>query len=225
MKTIKEAFVFLEDLKQNNHRDWFQAQKKTYEAYKKFYHETVAYFLLHLREYDARLSDLEVKNCTFRINRDIRFSKDKSPYKTHMGLWFSTQKSRKIPPGYYIHLEEGKSFIAGGLYVPEAEDVKKIRREIAFFHDDLNAILNEKEFKKHFGALDRDEAYTLKKGPKDFEADHPAIELLKLKSFTATSALTVHFHENENWREEIVQKLALLKPLNDFLLRALETEE
>jgi uncharacterized protein (TIGR02453 family) len=163
MKTVKEAFVFLEALKQNNHKEWFQSQKATYETYKKFYHETVGFMLSHLREYDARLIDLEVKNCTFRINRDIRFSKDKSPYKTHMGLWFSTHKIRKNAPGYYIHLESGKSFVAGGLYVPEAEDVKKIRREIAFFYDDLNAIINDKAFKSTFGDLDRDEAHTLKK--------------------------------------------------------------
>lgn len=225
MKHITEAFAFLEALRQNNHREWFHAQKSTYEAYKKFYHETVSYVLVRLRECDARLKDLEVKHCTFRVNRDIRFSKDKSPYKTHMGLWFSTDKNRKIPPGYYVHLEEGKSFVAGGLYVPEAAEVKKVRREIAYFYDDLNDILNEKEFKNTFGTLDREEAYTLKKGPKDYEADHPAIEFLKLKSYTATAPLPSDFHQNEHWMDEVVRQLALLKPLNDFLLRALDTEE
>jgi uncharacterized protein (TIGR02453 family) len=106
---------------------------------------------------------LEVKNCTFRINRDIRFSKDKSPYKTNMGVWFTQNKNRKNSPGYYIHYEKGNSFIAGGVWCPEANELKQIRKEIEFFHDDLDRIVANKNFKKEFGEFTRDETTCSKK--------------------------------------------------------------
>jgi uncharacterized protein (TIGR02453 family) len=221
----KEAVQFLDDLIANNTTDWMHANKKRYDNYKKEYHNYIAGILAEIKPLDKSLEPLEVKNCTFRINRDIRFSKDKSPYKTNMGVWFTQNKFRKNSPGYYIHFEKGNSFIAGGVWCPEPEELKRIRKEIAFFHEDLEAIVNNKMFKKEFGTITRDENNTLKKAPKDFEANHPAIEFLKLKSYTASQRIPDKDFLDPNFSKIVAQKLIVLKPLNDFLNRALETEE
>lgn len=221
----KEALQFLEDLIANNNTEWMHANKKRYEDYKKDYHNYIASILAEMKPLDKNLEPLEVKNCTFRINRDIRFSKDKSPYKTNIGVWLTQNKFRKNSPGYYIHFEKENSFIAGGVWCPEADELKRIRKEIAFFHEDLQTIVDNKNFKKEFGTLDRDEKNSLKKAPKDFDANHPAIEFLKLKSFTASQKLADNTFFNQNFSKTIAQKLIALKPMNDFLNRALETEE
>ena len=221
----KEALLFLEDLIANNNTDWMHANKKRYENYKKDYHNFIASLLAEMKPLDKTLEPLEVKNCTFRINRDIRFSKDKSPYKTNMGVWFTQNKFRKNSPGYYVHFEKGNSFIAGGVWCPEPEELKKIRKEIAYFHEDLEAIVKDKNFKKEFSTLTSDESNTLKKAPKDFDPNHPAIAFLKLKSFTASTKIDDALFTNDNFSKIVSQKLMALKPLNDFLNRALETED
>ncbi|MBP8887046.1 MAG: DUF2461 domain-containing protein, partial [Flavobacterium sp.] len=187
----KETIQFLDDLKANNNRDWFLENKKRYEAFKKDYQQLVADLLDVMKPLDPSLEMLEVKNCMFRINRDIRFSKDKTPYKSHLGIWLSSGAKDQNRSGYYIHLEKGASFIAGGLYCPESEDLKKMRKEIAYFHHDLEAILEEKEFKREFNDFDRNEKNTLKNPPRGYEKEHPAIELLKLKSFESSQKIDI----------------------------------
>ncbi|MFN3968698.1 DUF2461 domain-containing protein [Flavobacterium sp.] len=221
----KDALQFLEDLIANNNTDWMHANKKRYENYKKDYHSFIASLLAEIKPLDKTLEPLEVKNCTFRINRDIRFSKDKSPYKTNMGVWFTQNKFRKNNPGYYVHFEKGNSFIAGGVWCPEPDELKRIRKEIAFFHEDLDKIVNDKIFKKEFATLTRDESNTLKKAPKDFDPNHPAIEFLKLKSYTASAKIDDALFTDKDFSKIVAQKLIALKPLNDFLNRALETED
>jgi uncharacterized protein (TIGR02453 family) len=174
-----------------------------------------------MKPLDPSLEMLEVKNCTFRINRDIRFSKDKSPYKSHIGIWISSGAKGMNRSGYYIQIEKGASFIAGGLYCPEAEDLKKMRKEIAYFHDDLEAIINEKEFKD----FDRNEKNTLKNPPRGYEKDHPAIELLKLKSFESTQKFDIKAISQKDFVSVMSKKLIALKPLNDFINRALTSDE
>jgi len=221
----KEAVTFLEDLVANNNTDWMHANKKRYESFKKDYHNYIASVLTEMKALDKKLEPLEVKNCTFRINRDIRFSKDKSPYKTNIGVWMSQNRNSKNAPGYYIHFEKGNSFIAGGCWCPEPNELKQIRKEIAYFYEDLESIVNDKKFKSEFGTITRDENNTLKKAPKDFETNHPAIEFLKLKSFTASEKLDDKLFLDANFSKIVAQKLIALKPFNDFLTRALETED
>lgn len=221
----KEALQFLEDLIANNNTEWMHANKKRYEQYKKDYHAFIAGLLAEMKQLDSKLDDLEVKNCTFRINRDIRFSKDKSPYKTNMGVWFTQNKFQKNSPGYYVHFEKGNCFVAGGVWCPEPSQLKQIRREIAFFYDDLEAITGDSQFKKEFGDLSREADNVLKKAPKDFDPNHPAIEFLKLKSFTASQPIDEKLFTDKNFNKTVAQKLIALKPLNDFLYRALETDE
>jgi uncharacterized protein (TIGR02453 family) len=221
----KEALKFLNDLIANNNTEWMHANKKRYENYKKDYHNFIGSILTEMKKFDKSLEPLEVKNCTFRINRDIRFSKDKSPYKTNMGVWMSQDRTQKNAPGYYIHYEPGNCFVAGGVWCPETNELNKIRKEIEFFYDDLEGIVSNKNFKKEFGQLDRSENNVLKKAPKDFEANHPAIEFLKLKSFTTSVKINESVFTEADFSKKIAAKLILLKPLNDFLKRGLETEE
>ncbi len=221
----KESLQFLDDLKKNNNREWFQENKKRYEVFKKDYHQLVSDFLDAMKPLDASLELLEIKDCTFRINRDIRFSKDKSPYKSHLGVWMSAGAKGANRSGYYVHIEKGASFIAGGFYSPDADELKKVRKEIAFFYDDLQEILNDKNFKKEFGSLDINENNSLKSMPRGYEKDHPAIEFLKLKSFTATQPYDISEVTKKDFVKKMSEKLIALKPLNEFINRALETEE
>ena len=220
----KETLQFLDDLKANNNRDWFLENKKRYEAFKKDYQQLVADLLDAMKPLDPSLEMLEVKNCTFRINRDIRFSKDKTPYKSHLGIWLSSGAKGLNRSGYYIHLEKGASFIAGGLYCPESDNLKKMRKEIAYFHDDLEAILEEKDFKRKFGDFDRNEKDTLKNPPRGYDKEHPAIELLKLKSFESSQKIEFSAAAKKDFVAVMSQKLIVLKPLNDFINRALTSE-
>lgn len=220
----EKSLQFLEDLKSNNNRDWFLDNKKRYEEFKKDYHQLIQGFLEILKPQDANLELLEVKNCTFRINRDIRFSKNKDPYKTHMGIWMNSNNGNNNGPGYYIHIEKGNTFIAGGMYGPENDDLRKIRKEIAFFYEDLEAILDNTKFKKVYSGLNVTETNSLKNGPKDFEKNHPAIAFLKLKSFVSIHKLEDSEVTKPNFVKDTAAKLILLKPLLDFLNRGLSTE-
>ena len=217
----KDTLQFLDDLKANNNRDWFLENKKRYEAVKKDYQQLVGDFLDVMKPLDPSLEMLEVKNCTFRINRDIRFSKDKTPYKSHLGVWLSSGVKGMNRSGYYLHLEKGASFIAGGLYCPEPEDLKKMRKEIAYFYDDLETILNKKDFKKEFKDFDRNEKNMLKNPPRGFEKEHPAIEFLKLKSFESSQRIDISEATKKDFVATMSKKLIVLKPLNDFINRAL----
>ncbi len=221
----QEALQFIDDLKANNNTEWMHANKKRYENFKKDYHAMIANLLLEMKPLDKNIELLEIKNCTFRINRDIRFSKDKSPYKTNIGMWLSTNKNRKNSPGYYIHYEKGASFIAGGVWCPEVEELKKIRKEIEFFHEDLLAIVENKNFKSGFEALSREENNVLKKAPKGYDPNHEAIEFLKLKSFTASQKIDDKLFTDKDLSKKLAEKLIVLKPLNEFLNRALDTDE
>lgn len=219
----KESLQFIDDLTENNNREWFLDNKKRYEKFKADYQNLVAEFLAEMKPLDPSLELLEVKNCTFRINRDIRFSKDKTPYKNHLGIWMSSGAKGANRAGYYIHIGKNESFVAGGFYSPEAEDLKKVRKEIAFFYDDLEEIVAEKAFKKIYEKLDT--SNSLKNAPKDYEKDHPAIEFLKLKSFTATQKFEYNEATKSDFVKKTVEKLIVLKPLNDFINRALTTED
>ncbi len=221
----KDSLQFLDDLKANNNRDWFLDNKKRYEVFKKDYQQLVGDFLDAMKPLDPSLEILEVKNCTFRINRDIRFSKDKSPYKDHIGVWLSSGAKGKNRSGYYVHIAKSGSFIAGGFYCPEAEDLKKVRKEIAYFHEDLEEIINNKNFQKEFGDFDRNEKNLLKNPPRGYEKDHPAIEFLKLKSFETSQKFDIEEVLKEDFVAKMTKKLIVLKPLNDFINRAVTSED
>lgn len=220
----ENTLQFLKDLKANNNRDWFLNNKKRYELVKKEYYQLTSDLLDIMKPLDRGLELLEVKNCVFRINRDIRFSKDKSPYKTHLGIWLSTGAKNAESAGYYLQIDAEKPFVGGGMYCPQPEQIQKIRKEINFFHDDLIAITSHKDFVSTYNSLTRDENSTLKNPPRGYDKDHPAIEFLKLKSYTALENFNPNLMTQKDFIPMMAQKMITLQPLNNFINRALEVE-
>jgi len=215
----KQSLEFLSNLARNNNRDYFISQKPHYERYKQNYLELAGAFLSELELIDPKLGVLEPKDCTFRINRDIRFSADKTPYKTNMAIWVSPGHKKENFAGFYVHIEPGKSFLAAGLYWPDASQLREVRNELAFFHEDLRQIIADWN-----GAyqIDRAPEYALKTSPKGYDKEHPALEFLQLKSFTVTHKLT----DKEVLAPDFVKKTAehfkKLAPFVAFLNRPLQ---
>jgi uncharacterized protein (TIGR02453 family) len=213
---------FLADLAQNNNKDWFDANRKTYEVLKKEWQVKVATFIKQIAEFDKTVSHLEPKDCIFRINRDIRFAKDKSPYKTNFGAYIcmaGKKASVANRAGYYLHIEPNKSFIAGGLYMPDAPDLKKVRQEIDYNFKEFNSILSNKDFKKHFKTL---EGEKLKTTPKGYDEKNEAIEFLKHKSFIVSKAVTDAEITGKDFEKMLIESFRVMKPFHDFLNKALE---
>lgn len=211
---------FLTDLKKNNHKDWFEKNRKVYEAAKADYLLFVTQVLTALQQKDTSLENLEPKQCVFRINRDVRFSKDKSPYKTNMGASFSKGGKKVQLAGYYFHLEPGQCFIGGGLWMPMAPELKKVRQEIDYCYDEFHKIVTNKKFAAQFGSLDQSEK--LSRPPKGYEEDNAAIEYLKLKSFIASCPVNDADLTNKDLVKKVVAAFDTMQPLIHFLNRALE---
>lgn len=211
---------FLKALEKNNNRDWFLANKNKYDLAKTNYLNFVEEVLNGILKFDSSLTELNPKQCVFRINRDVRFSKNKEPYKTNFGASFSKGAKKIDTAGYYFHLEPGACFIGGGLWMPQAPDLQKLRQEIDYCYKEFNGILQHKEFKKTFQGLSTDAK--LARPPKGYDIDNPAIELLKLKSFTAIMPIS----DKEVLDPTVVKKtLSIFKtiaPLVHFLNRAIE---
>ncbi len=221
-----DTLQFFRELRENNHKEWFDQNRNRYEKVKKDYHRLVGELLLRMQKFDPSLGHLQVKDCTFRINRDIRFSKDKTPYKTHLSIILSPYGKRMEYAAYYVHLDEGAgSFAGGGIYMPGSEALKKIRAEISAFHEDLEEILASEDYSQTFDGLDKEEKFLLTRPPKGFKAVHPAIELLKYKSFTASKPLSEKLLSDPRGIDEAVEILKRVKPLNDFFNRGLNADE
>src|SRR5688572_7833283 len=174
---------FLRDLSKNNNKNWFENNRDKYEDAKSDFETFVQTLIDQHGRKDENIRDLVAKKCTFRINRDIRFSKDKTPYKTNMGGSLDRGGKKSIYAGYYVHLEPGgKSFVGGGLWMPMPEETKKVRQEIDYCLDEFKSIVESKKFKTIFGGLYKGEDASLKKVPQGFDAENPAAPYLKLKS-------------------------------------------
>jgi len=213
---------FLRGLKKNNNKSWFDAHRKEYEASKSDFEQFVQSILeVHCKS-DADLTDLTAKKCMFRINRDIRFSKDKSPYKTNFGASMGKGGKKSGMAGYYFHLEPGKSFLGGGLWMPQPDALKKVRQEIDYSLDEFKEIVMARKFRSVYGDLYAGEDVTLSKVPQGFEKDNPAAEYLKFKSWLVLSDIG----DDDLVAKDLVKKTAyafgLLQPLVKFLNRPLE---
>ncbi len=218
----EKIFDFLSTLAANNNREWFHDNKPLYMEARMAFETFVSRFIEMVGHIDPSVGKPTVKESIFRINRDIRFSNDKRPYKQNFGCYVAQGGRKSILPGYYIQFEPGASFFGGGIYCPQADVLKKIRNEIAVFPEDLSAILEKPAFKQTFGDLWPDH---LKTAPKGFPKDHVAIELLKYKSYTATCNFTDEQCLAEGFENELNAAISNLRPLNDFLLRAIEAPE
>lgn len=211
---------FLRSLKKNNNKVWFDANRQTYEDCRAQYFLFIESLLKELKKIDPSLVDLEAKKCMFRINRDIRFSKNKDPYKTNFGSYLSKGGKNIACAGYYLHIEPGASFVAGGYWMPEAQDLKKIRTEIDYCLDEFKEIIHKRDFKLKFRELDSE--YSLSRPPQGFEADHPGIEWLKLKSFTVSAPLSDSEITQTGIEKKIINHFKALVPFIHFLNRSLD---
>ena len=218
----QSSIVFLKNLKKNNSKDWFDANRSKYESAKQDVEEFAAAIIKSLSKIDEGIAHLQPKDCMFRINRDVRFSKDKSPYKTNMGVYFSKGGKKGNQAGYYFHVEPGASFVAGGLWMPMPEDLKKVRQEIDYNWDEFKKIVQEKKFRTAFGNLERNPEFELSRPPKGYDDDNPAIEYLKLKSLIASSKISDKELTSRNLIKSAVSRFVTMKPLIDFLNRSVE---
>jgi uncharacterized protein (TIGR02453 family) len=212
---------FLKDLKKNNNREWFEANRKKYEEAKADFEAFVANVLAELSNVDETIAHLKPKDCMFRINRDVRFSKNKAPYKTNFAMYISKGGKKTSDAGYYFHCEPGSAFIAGGVWMPMAPELKKIRQEIDYNFEEFQGILSETVFNNAFGNLDRSEGGVLTRPPKGYEDNNPAIEYLKLKSFIATAPLPDEALAHNALVNTVVEHFKTMKPFVDFLNHAL----
>ena len=211
---------FLRDLKKNNNKPWFDAHRNQYEEAKGDFENFIGSVLDKLGKKDDTIRDLKPKQCTFRINRDIRFSKDKTPYKTGLGASIDRGGKKSIFAGYYIHLEPGKSFIGGGLWMPMPIEMKKVRQEIDYCFDEFEKIVGSKKFKSVYGELHRGDDVSLIKVPQGFEKDNPAAEYLKLKSWLAMKNLSDADLTSKELLKKTLNAFETLQPLLTFINRA-----
>jgi len=217
METIKKSTLdFMTALSHNNNRDWFIKNKPAYLDAKENFESIIQEIINRITQFDPIMKGLEVKNCVYRINRDIRFSNDKSPYKTHFGAFIvrGGKKNADKFAGYYIHVEPGKSIIAGGAYVPPKPWLSAIREKIDSEPETLLKIINSKDFKKYFGTVDGEK---LKKAPKGYPSDHPNIDLLRLKSFLVVNEVNDALVLSDRYLNHTINVLQVMKPFNDFL--------
>ncbi len=217
LATIK----FLQQLEKNNNRPWFEDNRKKYEDAKADFLMMVEQLLPAIAAFDPSIADQQAKNCTFRINRDVRFSKNKSPYKNNMAAYFNRGGKKGNGSGYYVHVEPGKSFIAAGIWMPEPVDLAKIRQEIDYNLDELKKILHSPAFKKNFiSGVDLSD--TLVRPPKGYTEDNPALVFLKLKSFVVRSPVADSVVTEKGFVKNIAKILQASHPLVAFLNRAID---
>jgi uncharacterized protein (TIGR02453 family) len=210
----KSTFEFLVALKQNNNREWFQANNSGYSEAKLDFEQFVSALIAEISKFDPPIGVIKPGDCIFRIFRDVRFSKDKSPYKTNFGAYIVQGGKKSGLAGYYFHIDPGECFVAGGIWHPDPETLKKLRKEIFENMDEFLLILNDKEFSKHF-----DQIYGEKliNPPSGFPADFPHIDILKYKDYNVYK----EFPYQELFTKNIIEKAAglykIMYPFNRFI--------
>jgi uncharacterized protein (TIGR02453 family) len=211
---LKPTLAFLGDLKRNNNKAWFDANRARYEDAKGRFEAFVDALIAELDKFE-NLGGVTAKDSTFRINRDIRFSKDKTPYKTNMSADIAPGGRKSGKHGYYIHLAPGgETMLAGGMYMPTPEQLSKFRAVIAADAKPLKLITGNRTFVKTFGSLDGDR---LKTAPKGYPADHPEIELLKMKQFVVAHRFSDKDVLSADFVGQMASSCKALKPFLDYL--------
>ncbi len=215
MNIQNASLQFLKDLSANNNREWFQANKGRYEAAQENMKQFVNAVQAALEQSD------HIEGATlFRIYRDVRFSKDKAPYKNNFGMGF-TRATNRLRGGYYLHIEPGASFAGGGFWQPNAQDLKRIRDEFAVDSKPIREIIAGEKFQKYFGELRGEE---LKTAPKGYEKDHPAIDLIRKKSFTVHRPFSDTEVTGDNFLQEVKSTFEAMRPYFDYMSMVLTTD-
>ncbi len=216
-----DTLKFLKSLQNNNNKNWMDEHRTEYENARNNFSEFVTKLIKGVSKFDTSISALLAKDCTFRINRDIRFAKDKRPYKNNFAAYLNKGGKKGEGAGYYIHIEPGKSFIAAGIWMPEPATIAKIRQEIDYNFKEWNQILNSAGFKKRFtNGLDNNDS--LSRPPKGYTADNPAVEFLKMKSFIARQTFTDKEVTDKNFLEIISKSFETIKIMIHFINRSLD---
>lgn len=215
----KETLDFLKKLDKNNNRDWFNENKNAFIKANDNVIAVTGDLIGRITKFDPAVVGIDPKSCVFRIYRDVRFSKDKSPYKTNLGAFVAPGGKKAMSPGYYFHVQPGMFFAAAGKHMPDAAELLKVRNAIAKNTKDFLKIVEAKKFRDRFGDLDGDR---LSKPPKGFPADHPAIEYLKLKSFTVSEEFTEKEAIGKDYPKLLAESFKAAYPLIIFLRNALK---
>ncbi len=217
-KDVNTVLDFLKELRLNNNREWFNANKHRYLEAKAAFEELTSFLAKEIAVFDPAFRPDDPKKYIFRIYRDVRFSKNKSPYKEQFGA-FLANGGRKSPyAGYYFHIEPGNTMAAGGIYCPAPSALKSIRTEVLFRGEYFQKILNKKSFKKHFGSL---ADLKLKRPPVGFPKDHPFIELAKYKSYIFSQVFSDEQVRGDGFMAEALAAFKAMKEINDFLNEAI----
>jgi len=216
----KENFKFLKALANNNDRDWFTENKPEYQKH----HEVMISFadslLVKMNQHD-NIETLNGKKSLHRIYRDVRFSKDKSPYKSHWGGSFK-RATKQLRGGYYYHIQpNGNTFIGGGFWGPNKEDLLRIREDISMDASDLREIITSPDFVNTFGQLKGEQ---LKSSPKGFDKEHPDIDLLRFKQFIVMKEFTNAEVLADDFIEKVNATFMKMRPLFDYMSDVLTTD-
>lgn len=215
------TITFLRQLKRHNEKAWFDANKGKYLDAKADFENFIRQIISEFGKIDPDISTLQVKDCVFRIYRDTRFSKNKTPYKTHFAAGINKGGKRVHVPGYYFHAELGDhTYCGGGIWRPDMPELKKIRQEIDYNYEDFSSIIKDKKFVKIFGDLDDEDA--LSRAPQGYEEDNPAIKYLKMRSFITGVSFPDEELSSKELLKKIVHTFTVMKPFINFLSRALE---
>ncbi|MFT4018747.1 MAG: DUF2461 domain-containing protein [Agriterribacter sp.] len=221
----QSTIQFLKSLAKNNNKPWFDANRPKYETAKKDFENFIQELIDAYGKKDASVASLAAKECMFRINRDIRFSKDKTPYKKNFAASINRGGKKSIFAGYYFHLEPGNSFIGGGIWMPMPAETQKIRQEIDYCFDEFKKIITAKKFTAVYKTLDQDPALRLANVPKGYTKDNPAADYLKYKSWIAMQPFTDAELASKDLVKKSVEAFVALQPLIEFLNRAIGDKE
>ena len=218
----KSTLDFLKNLKENNEKEWFDANRSAYDDARNDFLDLTQKLINGISEFDAQVADahLDPKKCIMRLNRDIRFSKDKTPYKTNFFAFINSGGKKSNRAGYYFQLMPGSSFAGGGVYRPATPDLKKFRQEIDHNFKEWKGIVEGESFKKAFSeGIETPE--TLVRTPRGFADDSPALEYLKMKGYYTKNDLSDAQMKSKDTVSGVLDTCRAVKPLVDFLNRAL----
>lgn len=210
----KTTIDFLQKLSKNNNRDWFAENKNIFEKEQKI----VKHFFNKIGTELGKIDGIE-RIQIFRIYRDVRFSKNKLPYKNHFSVGFTRTKPT-LRGGYYLHIEPGASFIGGGFWEPNKDDLLRIRKELELDASELREIINQTSFKKYFGTLEGEE---LKTAPRDFDKMHPNIDLIRKKQFLVVRKFTDKEVLSPNFEDKVLETFKAMRPFFNYMSDVLTT--
>jgi uncharacterized protein (TIGR02453 family) len=221
LKNEKETiFDFLHKLSENNNRKWFYLNKNQLSEAQEFFYEFIYVILQELLKIDKDLKAEPISNYVFRIHRDIRFSKDKTPYKTHFGAYIANGGKKSNQAGYYIHIQpNNQSFIAAGIYRPEKDDLLKIRTHIQQNPERFKAIVENSTFKEKFGEIGGEK---LKTSPREFSKDEPMIYYINHKNFFISKAYSDEELLQDSFLHDIQEDFKAMLDFNKFLNEAVD---